>query len=108
MIPPNAYVSEFSIFYNGERFSSRIKVPVTSPAQNFTIPENLVHDATFDPDDTTLYARSFSLHEIISASGEKLSLVKLHHDKNRLTVKTFVEAKNEIKFEIKIEDQHRC
>ena len=104
MIPPNAYVSEFSIFYNGERFSSRIKVPVTSPAQNFTIPENLAHDATFDPDDATLYARSFSLHEIISASGEKLSLVKLHHDKNRLTVKTFVEAKNEIKFEIKIEE----
>ena len=104
MIPPNAYVSEFSIFYNGERFSSRIKVPVTSPAQNFTIPENLAHDATFDPDDTTLYARSFSLHEIISASGEKLSLVKLHHDKNRLTVKTFVEARNEIKFEIKIEE----
>lgn len=33
-----------------------------------------------------------------------MSLVKLHHDKNRLTVKTFVEAKNEIKFEIKIEE----
>ena len=87
MIPPTGFVTEFKIFYNGEEFSSKIKVPTASPSANFTINADMSHDATFDPDRPSLYARSFSLHEVMSTSGEKMSLVKLHHDKNRLTGK---------------------
>lgn len=105
MIPPSGYVTELRIIYNGEVFSSKIKVPLTSPTSNFTLPEedSIAHDVTFDADDVGLYARTFSLHEIMSGSGQRLSLVKLRHDKNRLMVKTVVEPDNDIKFEIVIE-----
>lgn len=105
MIPPSGYVTELKIIYNNEVFSSKIKEPNVSPSANFTLPdEEVAHDATFDADDISLYARTFSLHEIMSTSGQRLSLVKLRHDKNRLMVKTVVEPENDIKFEIVIEE----
>ena len=105
MIPPSGYVTKLRIIYNNEVFSSKIKVPAASPSANFTLPDedSIAHDVTFDADDASLYARTFSLHEIMSGSGQRLSLVKLRHDKNRLMVKTVVEPDNDIKFEIVIE-----
>ena len=54
-------------------------------------------------DDPGIFARNFALHELLSQDGQKMSLVKLHQDKNRLIVKSIVESGHEIKFRIQTE-----
>ena len=110
MVPPSGFVTELTIIYNGEEFSSKVRLPSDVPGPiKSALPSFLTqvaNDMNMDvtSDDPAIYARNFQLAELLSQTGEKMSLVKLHQDKNRLVVKSVVEAGHTIDFRIVTEE----